>query len=84
MNPTQVKTTYNRNADAEEQITTGLLGSIPYKIIKRTDYGEVDNKGGRPFGVKYFIYVNNDQNQWVPASEQMSRQALISFNFIDE
>ena len=84
MNPTEVRTTFNRNDNAEEQTTTGLMGSVPYKIIKRTDYEALDHTGGRHYTVRHSIYVKNDQNNWVAASEQRSKEALLSFGFIKE
>jgi hypothetical protein len=84
MHPTEVKTTFAQNSNTEEQTTTGLLGSIWYKIIKRTDYGAPDRNGGRSFKINYSIYIQNDLRQWVPASEVRSREALISFGFIRE
>jgi hypothetical protein len=84
MNPTEVRSTFKRSPNAEEQTTTGLLGSLPYMIVKLTEYGAHDRRGGRSYTIKHMIYVKNDQMQWVAASEQRSKEALISFGFIQE
>lgn len=82
MNPTEVKSTFNRNHNTEEQTTTGTLGTVPYMVVKRTDFAEPDRTGGRQYTVRHSIYIRNDENQWVAASEQRSREALIAFGFI--
>ena len=82
MTPTNVKSTFRKTANAEEKITTGLLGSIPYMIIRRTDYQPPDQYGGRHFKVKHHVHTKNEVGDWVPLSDLRGKEILVSFGIV--
>lgn len=82
MNPTHVKSTFRKNSNVEEKITTGLLGSVPYMIVRRTEYSAPDARGGRHFTVKHLVHTKNEIEQWVPLSDLRGKEVLISFGIV--
>jgi len=86
MSPTQVKSTYRKNAQFEEQTTTGILGTVPYKIVKVIEHRQAFiNEGKSHRGAQFSVYtLASDSKEWVPVFSQKSREVLISFGFFTE
>jgi hypothetical protein len=82
MTPTHVKSTFRKNSNTEEKITTGFLGTVPYMIVRRTEYGAPDVHGGRHYTVKHFVHTKNEIEQWVPLSDLRGREVLVSFGIV--